>query len=521
MRNIHLLYIFLIALVFTNCKEVSPKQPTVNSSSTKAYWVDKTDTYLPETAEWTNRVEVADINGDGRIDILCANGGNYSEPGAPESIRVFINKGIDTKFEEITENIFAQNKFLSRVIKVRDINNDSIPDIILGTTYQTQSQLYLGTGNGNFKNVTATHFPKIKASIGDMELGDVDFDGNLDIVLSDWGEGTNMNNSGGRTMLWINDGTGKFTDVTETHMPEILIQFSWDLEFIDFDNDFDLDIAISCKRCATSRIFVNDGKGAFKDKRLLPAYTNNYDFEVMDINNDGFLDLITVNDGEIVGGKSFSRREHIFLNKEGKRFEDLTHELWSDEDNIGEDDNNIVFLDFDSDGDPDFLISSLTGEDRLLLNDGNGKFSLKQPVLFGNPTPLTLSMVLGDINNDKKLDIIMGQGEGKKGIEERIFIGKDINPDSASPIISHFRIIENHKKNIKTIMARIHNNKSPNMPEDWESVLVFVKGSNEPIPMVWYGENLWATSVDIKYDSKDISICATDYSGNKTCKQLI
>ena len=75
-------------------------------------------------------------------------------------------------------------------------------------------------------------------------------------------------------MLWLNDGNGNFTDATTTQMPELLIQFSWDVEFFDFDNDFDLDIAISCKRCATSRIFVNDGNGFFTDKRLLPAYTN-------------------------------------------------------------------------------------------------------------------------------------------------------------------------------------------------------------------------------------------------------
>ena len=197
------------------------------------------------------------------------------------------------------------------------------------------------------------------ASIGDLELGDVDDDGDLDMILSDWGEGSNMNNSGGRTMLWLNDGQGYFTDVTTTQMPELLIQFSWDIEFFDFDNDFDLDIAISCKRCATSRIFENDGKGYFIDKRLLPAYTNNYEFEPMDVNGDGYLDLITTNDGEIVNGESGSRREHIFLNEEGKRFIDATHQLWKDENNIGMDDNNVAFLDYDSDGDADFILEFL------------------------------------------------------------------------------------------------------------------------------------------------------------------
>ena len=50
----------------------------------RVLWHDVTASVLPTTAEWTNRVALADIDGDGRVDLLFANGGNYSEPGAPE-----------------------------------------------------------------------------------------------------------------------------------------------------------------------------------------------------------------------------------------------------------------------------------------------------------------------------------------------------------------------------------------------------------------------------------------------------
>jgi hypothetical protein len=513
-------FLFCIGISLLSCEKNSNKSATLDELISNELWIDATDIYLPITAEWTNRVEVADINGDGLIDLLFANGGNYSEPGELEASRVFINRGVDTKFEEQTQNIFEDSKYISRVIKVRDVNKDAIPDIIVGTTYQSQSQLYLGIGNSEFKNVTSSQFPEVLASIGDLELGDVDDDGDLDIVLADWGPGSNMTNSGGRTMLWLNDGQGYFTNVTSTQMPEILIQFSWDIEFFDFDNDFDLDIAISCKRCATSRIFENDGKGYFTYKRILPAYTNNYEFEPMDVNGDGYLDLITTNDGEIVNGDSGSRREHIFLNEEGKLFIDATHQLWKDENNIGMDDNNVSFIDYDSDGDADFILSSLTGEDRLLENDGSGKFKLLQPVLKGSPTPLTLSIVLGDINNDNRLDIIMGQGEGKEGIEERIFIGKDIQPDSAPPIISNVQIIENKKNGTFTVKARIHDNKSPNMPQDWNSVNLEFDGAVDSIPMTWYGENLWMASYPNIFTSEKVTISAIDHAGNKTSKSI-
>lgn len=499
----------------TQPKSIAPEKMIIDND----LWIDATQTYLPVTGEWTNRVEVADVNGDNLLDLLFANGGNYRERGVSEYSRVFISQGAASPFQEITNQIFEQEKYYARVIKVRDINTDNIPDIIIGTTFQTQSQLYKGLGKGTFQNITFSHLPQLKSSIGDLELGDVDDDGDLDMILADWGPGINMENEGGRTMLWLNDGNGKFQDVTQAQMPDVLIQFSWDLEFIDFDNDFDLDIVVSCKRCGTSRLFVNDGKGMFKDRRAMPAYTNNYEFEVMDVNSDGFLDLITVNDGEIVQKKVDSRREHIFLNDSGKYFLDVTEEYWPPAENIGEDDNNIVFLDFDSDGDPDFLISSLTGEDRLLINDGTGKFKLARPVLKGEPTPHTLSIILGDMNNDKKLDIIMGQGEAEKDIEERIFLGHSIHKDTAPPVISHHQILKNEERGTITIKARIHDNKSPNMPQDWRSIELIPTEKSKSIPMTWYGENLWeAEFPTIKTNS--VKICATDYCGNRKCIQV-
>ena len=90
-------------------------------------------------------------------------------------------------FEEATRQVLP-NAMLARVIKVRDVNADGSPDILVGTTFQTQSRLYLGDGSGDFTDVTKTHLPQIKASVGDLEFGDVDGDGDLDVVLVDWGK---------------------------------------------------------------------------------------------------------------------------------------------------------------------------------------------------------------------------------------------------------------------------------------------------------------------------------------------
>src|SRR5204862_5670095 len=98
--------------------------------------------------------------------------------------------------------------------------------------------------------------------------------------------------AGGRTRLYLNAGAGRFTDATTDHMPDVLVKWSWDAELVDIDNDWDLDAVISCKRCTTSYVFRNDGTGKFTDDpSALPHFANNYEFEPMDIDGDGDLDL--------------------------------------------------------------------------------------------------------------------------------------------------------------------------------------------------------------------------------------
>lgn len=475
---------------------------------------------LGDTSGWTNKVEVADLDGDERPDLLFANGGDYSTPGTPELNGAYLNQGAGRPFADRSRQVFGATPDLARVIKARDLSGDGRVDILVGTTYQTQSRLYLNDGGGAFREVTATHLPQVPLSVGDLEFGDVDADGDLDVVLADWGPGNNMTNDGGRTRLWINQGGGRFMDATASHMPATLVRFSWDVEFIDVDNDLDLDIAVSCKRCIAGLLLRNDGTGHFApDPQGLPQYTNNYEYEAMDLDGDGFLDLITINDGEIVGERNDNRREHVLRNDGKGRFRDATAQWWPADANIGEDDNMVAFLDVDSDGDADFVIGSLSGPDRLILNDGRGHLSLRRDVFAGSETPGTLGLALADLDGDRRLDVIQSQGEHPTAVQERVFLGTGLAPDSAAPVVSVVTVTSTPGSASARVRARVHDRKSPSLPTEWRDVVVESNSGSGVVRTVmhWYGEYLWAADVPAAAGAVT-RVCATDAAGLRTCQ---
>lgn len=467
-------------------------------------WRDATADAIGETADWTNKVELADLDDDDDVDLLFANGGDYETPGRPVPSQVFLNDG-KAGFEEATRRVFGDGRAIARVVRVLDVDGDGNQDVLLGTTFGTQSRLFLGRGD-RWVDATRTHLPRTRLSVGDAKAGDVDGDGDLDLVLAHWGKGNPMQNKGGRTQLWLNDGRGRFSDATD-RMPRTLVAFSWDLELLDVDNDWDLDLAISCKTCPTSLLFENDGRGSFTDvtKGRMPAFTNNYEFTPVDLDGDGFLDLVTVNDGEQRG---YGLAEHVFRNDGSGGFQDVTDDWWPADANEGWDDNAVVALDVESDGDADFLVGSLDGYDRLLINDGSGGLTLEEPVFDGDESSGTLGFAVADLDGDARPDVVDAQGEVAGHEDERVWLGTQVlDPDTAAPVVVAARTG-------RTVLARVHDNRTPNMPHDWSSVTVRWSGGERDL--TWYGENLFRATVPGA--ARDVEVCAVDGAGNETCE---
>src|SRR5690606_16323711 len=81
-------------------------EPTIEPTATTDpqldfLWRDVSAETIGGTSQWTNKVELADINGDGWVDLLFANGGYYDVPEPPLSSFVFLNHGPDQPYEEV------------------------------------------------------------------------------------------------------------------------------------------------------------------------------------------------------------------------------------------------------------------------------------------------------------------------------------------------------------------------------------------------------------------------------------
>ena len=164
---------------------------------------------------------------------------------------------------------------LSNGIALGDINSDSYPDLIIpdqSTSGGFRTKIFLNDQSGGF-----TLGPALPPTGQERSalFGDIDGDGDLDLSL----EGT----------LWLNDGTGAFTDTGQSlHVGGTFR--TWGRTFADLDADGDLDLLVG-EVDLGSLVFLNDGVGNFiwTGERL----GKSFNLDAADLNVDGFLDVVT------------------------------------------------------------------------------------------------------------------------------------------------------------------------------------------------------------------------------------
>ena len=240
-----------------------------------------------------------------------------------------------------------------------------------------QSQLFHNNRDGTFTNMTtaAGMAAQFGPALG-VTTADFNGDGWIDLYIA---------NDGQENQLWINQRDGTFKDLA------LVAGAAWSdpgkakagmgVDAGDFDDDGDEDVFVTNLSGEGHDLYVNDGTGTFEPGSAAAGLKHpslpftGFGTAWIDIDNDGWLDLLTVNGtvqriDELVREHDptpLRQRKQLFRNLGNGRFEDLTARSG---DAFGRADvgRGAAFGDIDNDGDTDVIVGNNNGPAQLLLN---------------------------------------------------------------------------------------------------------------------------------------------------------
>ena len=181
---------------------------------------------------------------------------------------------------------------------IGDLNGDGFPDVV---AYDASLGVRRWINQGNGSLVASSASPPTSWNYGVLALGDVDLDGDLDLVLGvvdTWCSGSIPSCAYVPPLaLWLNSGSGSFSIATGL-LPSLGMH-PHQIALRDFDGDGDLDLLTSGDNVVAGTgtpagplLFLNGGGGVFSQTGIaLPAPANFDCFAIGDVNQDGLPDL--------------------------------------------------------------------------------------------------------------------------------------------------------------------------------------------------------------------------------------
>jgi len=312
-----------------------------------------------------------------------------------------------------------------------DVNGDGLEDIFIGGTPGHPGQLYLQKPDGTFEKKEETVFQQfIDFEDVAVLLFDCDHDGDLDLLLCPGGNNSPANSRELQLRLFKNDGKGNFS-LDAAAFPNVGMNVSVAIAN-DFNNDGYPDLFIGARSFPelygvdpTSFLFVNDGSGHFTDvaKTKNPAIANAgmvCDAIWADVTGDSQKELIIV--GEWMPPKIFS------YDKTKNKFEQL--------DNTGLQNlygwwQTVAVADVNGDGKQDLLLGNI-GENfylqpdstrpvKLWINDFDQNNSIEKIMTYtvdGKDMPVFLKKDMEDQLPSIKKSNLKNEAYSKKSIQE-------------------------------------------------------------------------------------------------------
>jgi hypothetical protein len=366
-------------------------------------------------------VAVADVNGDGKPDLLVASCSPGSSCGGNEGVvGVLLGNG-DGTFQPAVTYYAGGNESTS--VAVGDLNGDGKPDLVVANSYVSDNiGVLLGAGDGTF-----TLFNTFSSGGGDpwsVRIADLNRDGKPDILEA---VDSSCESCAGALGVLLGNGAGNFA-------PAVLYGSGGygtvALAVGDFNGDGKLDVAVAnpcgvegdCSGQGTIGVLLGNGDGSFQPAVSYGSggvgLTIN-SLAVADVNGDGIPDLLVANSNCINGDGCKHGTIGVLLGNGDGTFQ--TPLLF---DTGAYDTPSVAVADLNGDGIPDLVAVNFcstkrchnTGSGSVSIMQGNGDGSFQAPTIYSSDGYWgAFSPAIADVNGDGKPDVIVVnlEGEGK------------------------------------------------------------------------------------------------------------
>lgn len=339
-----------------------------------------------------------DVRHSRQVVIADLNGDTYPDvvvANYNETNSVYFYNPVAGRLEDVTLQALGvqQSERTTSVVAV-DVDGDDDLDLIFANEGQ-RNRIYINNGQGRFDDVTfrvVDGNPRMpEETWSSVMLLADDFNGNGSIDLFV------VNNSlgGEQNRLLFNNGKGVFTDASQYMLTPPADQSVWAIAG-DVDGDGDTDIVV-INRAQNHIVWLNSGKGVFQRREITAASAAQAQGgELVDVDGDGDLDLV-------VAQMNTQQNELFMNNGTGIFTRDTQGRLTAESDNTW----GVKAFDANLDGFPDLLYLNSGQANRLLLNNGSGYFSNAPAGMMPLGSSYTTSAAVGDLNRNNRPDIYL------------------------------------------------------------------------------------------------------------------
>lgn len=354
-------------------------------------------------------VTLADVNGDGKLDLLVADGGG--------TIGVSLGNG-DGTFAPAQS--YGSGGWETYAIVVGDVNGDGHLDLIATSSCVSGENcdhgvvsVLLGNGDGTFR--AAKTFDSGGADARSVAIGDVNGDRIPDIVVANnCVSSGNCSNGAVTVLLGVGDGTFQAAKSYNSGG-----QNSSGIALSDVNGDGKLDALISnycsgdCVQSGNVGVLFGNGDGTFQAAQTY-ASDNVNSIAIADMNQDGWPDVLLATYCAY-GEACLSKGVQMMLNNRDGTFQPV-QTFFSG----GKSGTAIAVQDVSRDGKLDVIVANycISGNSRpgkchsgvvgVLLGNDDGTFQQAQKYRSGSSHALAIAV--GDVNGDGKADLVVANG---------------------------------------------------------------------------------------------------------------